>query len=131
MEILKCPITHEIMEDPVVAYDGHTYERSAIEEWYRLEIDRCNSGVNSNFESNFFTIKSPMTGELLSSPHVLLLLPNYTLKKVIIEAKEEALKAELLKTRWEKKVEYLIGKEIRKYLNNKNNSVKYEDKNHQ
>ena len=28
-----CPITHEIMEDPVVAADGFTSERSAIEEW--------------------------------------------------------------------------------------------------
>jgi hypothetical protein len=28
-----CPITLERMSDPVVAADGHTYERSAIEEW--------------------------------------------------------------------------------------------------
>jgi len=28
-----CPITHEVMVDPVVAQDGHTYERQAIEEW--------------------------------------------------------------------------------------------------
>ena len=28
-----CPITCEIMEDPVVAADGHTYERTAIAEW--------------------------------------------------------------------------------------------------
>mmetsp|Transcript_38099 Transcript_38099/g.74842 ORF Transcript_38099/g.74842 Transcript_38099/m.74842 type:complete len:182 (+) Transcript_38099:119-664(+) len=29
-EILKCPITHELFEDPVIAGDGFTYERSAI-----------------------------------------------------------------------------------------------------
>ena len=26
-----CPISHELMKDPVVAGDGHTYERSCIE----------------------------------------------------------------------------------------------------
>jgi len=30
---LKCPITHELMVDPVTAKDGHTYERTAIERW--------------------------------------------------------------------------------------------------
>ena len=28
-----CPITHELMVDPVLAEDEHTYERSAIEMW--------------------------------------------------------------------------------------------------
>lgn len=28
-----CPITHEIMTDPVCVSDGYTYERKAIEEW--------------------------------------------------------------------------------------------------
>ena len=28
-----CPITSEIMTDPVIGTDGHTYERSAITEW--------------------------------------------------------------------------------------------------
>ncbi|CAM4758295.1 unnamed protein product [Rotaria magnacalcarata] len=28
-----CPITHELMRDPVCASDGYTYERKAIEEW--------------------------------------------------------------------------------------------------
>ena len=29
-----CHITNEVMEDPVVAMDGHTYEKVAIESWY-------------------------------------------------------------------------------------------------
>src|SRR3989338_4426394 len=33
METLLCPITQEVMMDPVVAADGHTYERCAIEMW--------------------------------------------------------------------------------------------------
>lgn len=31
----RCPITTEVMDDPVVAMDGHTYEREAIETWFR------------------------------------------------------------------------------------------------
>jgi hypothetical protein len=30
-----CPITMELMKDPVMATDGHVYERSAIEKWFR------------------------------------------------------------------------------------------------
>ncbi|XP_055621483.1 WD repeat, SAM and U-box domain-containing protein 1-like [Toxorhynchites rutilus septentrionalis] len=29
-----CPITHEIMKDPVYSEDGFTYERTAIQEWF-------------------------------------------------------------------------------------------------
>ena len=31
--IFVCPITQEMMRDPVIAEDGYTYERQAIEEW--------------------------------------------------------------------------------------------------
>ena len=30
-----CPMTHEIMEYPFVAADGHSYEYSAIHEWLK------------------------------------------------------------------------------------------------
>jgi hypothetical protein len=30
---LLCPITLELFRDPVLAEDGHTYERQAIVEW--------------------------------------------------------------------------------------------------
>ena len=29
-----CPISLELMRDPVMAYDGHSYERAAIERWF-------------------------------------------------------------------------------------------------
>ena len=29
-----CPITFGLMTDPVIAEDGHTYEREAIEQWF-------------------------------------------------------------------------------------------------
>ena len=34
-ERLMCPITRELMVDPVTAVDGHNYERSAIEEYLK------------------------------------------------------------------------------------------------
>ena len=53
-----CPISGMPMKEPVVAADGHTYEKKAISRWFRT--------------SN----KSPLTGQEL--PHTEL-IPNYLL----------------------------------------------------
>jgi tetratricopeptide (TPR) repeat protein len=58
-----CPITMEVMRDPVVAEDGHSYERLAIELW---------------LVTNHHT--SPLTNQPLRN---LQLVPNHTLKKCI------------------------------------------------
>ena len=34
-EDYKCSLTKEIFVDPVMIADGHTYERSAIEDWFK------------------------------------------------------------------------------------------------
>lgn len=68
--IFLCPITHDVMTDPVVGADGYTYERSAIARWF--ETSR----------------KSPVTGQSL--PHTDL-VPNHsvrTLLKTIIDMTE-------------------------------------------
>ncbi|NWW82005.1 WSDU1 protein, partial [Climacteris rufus] len=57
-----CPITRELMKDPVIAADGYSYEREAMENWI------------SNRRS------SPMTNLPL---HSLMLTPNRTLKMAI------------------------------------------------
>jgi len=31
---LLCPISGEIMQDPVIALDGYTYERTNIKQWF-------------------------------------------------------------------------------------------------
>ena len=36
-EQLKCPISRELMVDPVLAADGKTYERTEIEQWLESE----------------------------------------------------------------------------------------------
>jgi len=32
-----CPISHEIMQDPVMTPAGHTFERANIVEWLRMK----------------------------------------------------------------------------------------------
>ena len=57
-----CPITSEIMTDPVSTVDGFTYERTAITEWLRTKDT------------------SPSTGATLE---ITILIPNYSLRSVI------------------------------------------------
>ena len=57
-----CPIAHEVFMDPVVASDGHTYERASIEKWFKTKKT------------------SPLTGQPIWD---LKLTPNHTLKKVM------------------------------------------------
>ena len=58
-----CPITYDIMHDPVSARDGHTYERSAIQRWF-------DEGKRS----------SPVTNEIMLSTD---LIPNHFVKAQI------------------------------------------------
>ena len=59
-----CPITTEVMSDPVMAADGHAYERTAIERWLATKST------------------SPMTGEELGNTG---LFPNHILRRMIRE----------------------------------------------
>jgi len=59
-----CPITTEVMIDPVMAADGHAYERSAIERWLATKST------------------SPLTSEELQ--HVCL-FPSHILRRQIRE----------------------------------------------
>ena len=57
-----CPITSEIMTDPVSTVDGFTYERTAITEWLRTKDT------------------SPSTGATLE---ITILFPNLSLRSMI------------------------------------------------
>lgn len=61
-----CPITQEIMEDPVVCADGHSYERGAIEKWLQTRQT------------------SPSTNAPLLHKN---LVPNHALRNLIAEAR--------------------------------------------
>ncbi len=67
----ECSITREIMQDPVIAADGHSYERAAIEAWFK-------SGKHT----------SPLTGTKLVHRT---LMPNISLKKAIQDFVEKRL----------------------------------------
>ena len=58
---LQCPISHEIMLDPVVGEDGQTYERKELARW--LHVNNI----------------SPMTGERMGARMV----PNHVVKSMI------------------------------------------------
>eukprot|EP00698_Gefionella_okellyi_P008352 TRINITY_DN2069_c0_g1_i12.p2 TRINITY_DN2069_c0_g1~~TRINITY_DN2069_c0_g1_i12.p2 ORF type:complete len:221 (-),score=38.39 TRINITY_DN2069_c0_g1_i12:1291-1953(-) len=42
---LLCPITLELMLDPVVAADGHTYEREHIQKWFETHCTSPKTGL--------------------------------------------------------------------------------------
>jgi U-box domain len=60
---LVCPITQELFVDPVLAEDGHTYERSAITRWF---------GTGNT--------RSPVTNEELEGKR---LVANHVIKKIV------------------------------------------------
>ena len=62
----KCPITATLMVDPVLAVDGMTYERSAIEQWFAAK------------RGGYVT--SPVTNQRLKTRN---LVPNISLRKLI------------------------------------------------
>ena len=72
-----CPINQSVMNDPVMASDGHTYERDAIQKHIRLKLAE---GADAN---------SPLTGELLAHHNV---TTNHTHKKSIEEEIERRIK---------------------------------------
>ena len=69
-----CPIGCELMREPVMAADGHTYERVQIEEWIQRKGD---------------SVKSPKTNERLAYT---MLTPNYALNASIDEAIENVMR---------------------------------------
>lgn len=59
-EDYECPITCVIMDDPVVAADGCTYERSAIEKWLESHdtSPTCGNKLQHKFLSPNRTVKN-------------------------------------------------------------------------
>ncbi|EOD23329.1 hypothetical protein EMIHUDRAFT_368189 [Emiliania huxleyi CCMP1516] len=66
-----CPVLGEVMTDPVTTCDGHTYEREAIEMWFRTYAERYPLAASA---------PSPVTGAMLASTA---LVSNIALRQVI------------------------------------------------
>ena len=52
---LLCPITQEVMVEPVIAADGFTYERAAIERWLEMGPNRRSPTTNAPLGSRTLT----------------------------------------------------------------------------
>ncbi len=65
--LFQCPISQATMREPVVAEDGHNYERESITQWFQ----------NNN--------TSPMTNEIIGK----LLIPNHDLRSEIEQWQEK------------------------------------------
>jgi hypothetical protein len=63
-QLFHCPLSLEVMEDPVVAADGYTYERSMIAAWLARNQ------------------RSPLTNEPVETTA---LFPNHSLRSAIRE----------------------------------------------
>jgi len=72
---LLCPISQQMMIDPVVTADGITYDRSAIEEWF------CKRRAVGDAQP-----PSPMTGERLEHTT---LVPNLCVRSFVRDYAEE------------------------------------------
>ena len=68
-EAFLCPISGEVMIDPVFTADGHTYERATIEQWFAVTRGRGGGPPTS-----------PMTNEALAHNE---LVPNIVLRQQI------------------------------------------------
>ena len=72
----RCPIGLGFMNDPVVAADGHTYERKQIEAWF----------ASPQFSD--LPVKSPKTNVPLKHT---MLIPNHALKSVSLDAVDKTI----------------------------------------
>eukprot|EP00897_Mesotaenium_endlicherianum_P007073 jgi/Mesen1/6394/ME000329S05558 len=61
----KCPISLELMRDPVIVSTGQTYDRQYIEQWLKEGHKTC-----------------PKTQQVLTHP---ILIPNYSLRSIIAQ----------------------------------------------
>lgn len=64
-----CPLTLQLMFDPVIVASGQTYERDSIQKWIDHGLSRC-----------------PVTRQTLSHTN---LIPNYTVKALIANWRDE------------------------------------------
>ena len=57
---IVCPISHDVMLDPVVAADGHTYERAQIEAW--LQKSKTSPMTNAELAHTTLTMNITVRG---------------------------------------------------------------------
>src|SRR5258708_2976276 len=71
LDLLVCPLTHEIFFDPVIAQDGQIYERIVIDEWFRN--NNTSPITRTNIDPTLtecYTIKNIITTLLKQHPEL-------------------------------------------------------------
>lgn len=96
-----CPITHEIMTDPVVASDGNSYQRSALVEW--IETRRKTSPV-TNVDLEPFTF--------VENRNLLKSIEEWENRKLHI--KKDAI--QMVEDKYGKMIDQMIGEKLSKAM---------------
>jgi len=91
---LVCPISHVLMvNDPVIASDGYTYSKAAIEMWIQRQRSECQEAIqilrsdpNNKLARTVAErgILSPLTHQPLPNPDML--VPNHNVRQMAREA---------------------------------------------
>lgn len=91
---LVCPISHVLMvNDPVIASDGYTYSKAAIEMWIQRQRSECQEAIRilrmdpNNKQAKAVAergILSPLTHQPLPNPDML--VPNHNVRQLAREA---------------------------------------------
>ena len=63
-----CYVMQEVMQEPVIAADGHTYDRLAMEQWLQQHDT------------------SPVTGSMLQHKRI---VPNFIIKNVMAQQRQQ------------------------------------------
>ena len=103
--VLVCPITSELMKDPVITNGGQTYERCAIEKWMK----------HSN--------KDPLT-----RLEITCIIPNVSIRKMCQEYRENTLKGVEIESEEIKEIEKKLKKKITELKEQKDNLKEQQDK---
>jgi hypothetical protein len=77
---LRCPLTLDLMTDPVVAADGNMYERSALQDWFRnSKLQQAKTNDDRGTPGKKFVPRSPLTGAELPTESF---FPVHTLRSM-------------------------------------------------
>lgn len=137
MDIFKCPITTEYMSEPVIASDGHIYEKTAINKWFEkndtspltrelIEKKYYKCQVFNNMLSEFY-IKYPELKPISESDLLDPNFNNFNIKKIIqyLEVVDNMTNKEIILLLKNKIFINFLIENYRSYNNQKNNVLIY------
>lgn len=95
-ELFLCPITSDIMKEPVIASDGNTYEKSAILLWIQ-DLKNNKDDITSPFD------RTPITENFIENRLVKNIIVEWLKENDSLRKENKILKEEIQKLNNEKK----------------------------